>query len=182
MSKSNGKINGSGLAHGMGDIIYNCVMECVIEILKQAKMMYLPHYRGALWEDQFREKCEERNLTVTKDLSGRHDMEVNGYRVQCKITDYVPKTSGDAPRRVKIGTMRSIKANGGRYGYTIDDHDVVALLTGDQIYLIPADQIKNPQRPEFFKGSIRVEDYKHCIDAWSVFDGENPLPQGRLFT
>ena len=182
MSESNGEMNDGS---PINDLVDNCVNDirdiidnCVNDLLKIAKSMYHPHSRGVLSESQFRKMCEDRNLTVTKDLLGKHDMEVNGHRVQCKQTDVIicSKT------RIKIGTMRSIKANGSQYGYKTTEHDVVALSSKKRIYLIPVDQITNPKRPGFVKDTILLEDYKHCINAWSVFDGEKPLPQGRLFT
>ena len=154
----------------------NIVSRFLAEIADSCETLFSSHHKGMAWEAEFVCMCEKRGFSVTKDLPGRHDREVNGHKVQCKQIDQVIRGA------VSIDNMRPVKANGGERGYLVSEYDVLALRCSGNVYLVPSEELSDAQRQYFIRSRMVLDDFKHCISAWTIFSGEKPIPQGRLFT
>jgi len=153
------------------------LVETFVDSVREwAKRTYSSHDKGMQWETDFVQMCRKRGLDVRKEIKGRHDMEVSGYRVQCKKIDQVVNGM------VAIDNMRPVKANGGERGYKIIEYDVLSLMCNGSLYLVPVQELQDPCRAGFVRPRLRLEHHSHHLDAWAVFEGEIPNPIDRLFT
>lgn len=90
-----------------GTRLLEVLQKFLIDVAEAAQETFSSHHKGTGWEKRFKDECKQRGLKVEKVVDGRHDMEVAGWRVQCKAIDEL--RSGWAA----IDNMRPVKANEG---------------------------------------------------------------------
>ena len=126
-----------------------------------AAMIHAPAYQ---FEHDFAREAKDRGMiayVVHKQL--KYDVIVKGFKVQCKRLDW-------------IGPNNSLKISKTQK-YRVGDFDVLALLHDSTTFLIPSWRLESNVKQGWLTTRINPFDYKHWIDAWSVFDGEKECDQ-----
>ncbi len=118
-----------------------------------------PHMKGYEFERQFSLMCEERGIYVSRGDRQHVDRVANGLRVQCK------NVTPDERGVVYIQP-------GQRTHYEVTDFDVLAMLAGGNVYLVPMEFL--PKTNGHVSIQVSVHGLCRWRDAWCVFVGSNP--------
>ena len=163
---------------GLKRLIHHKLDDFIDEIIELCRAEFSSHHKGIQWERDFLRLAKQHNLSAEKDSKcGRGDVKVENRRVQCKHLD--AHNNG----LVSIDNMRPVKANENNRGYMVGEYDVFALKHNDSVYLISATELVDNTRPGWLKNRIRICDYRHCVDNWTIFSGgEGNQPLDMLFT
>lgn len=113
--------------------------------------------KGKRFERWFRDEAESRGLSVVPATDSKHDVLVNGKRVQCKRID---KESGCICTTPIIGRPYC--------GYERDDWDVLAIQQRGTLLLIPVEAMLMDDGNRVMN-VIRIEDWISWKDRWGVF-------------
>lgn len=150
------------------------VVDRIIELAQQEMSS---HHKGAAWELRFIDLARDRGLDVrrSQQSEGRHDLWVAGVKVQCKHIDDIKGGCVD------IDNMRPVKSQDNERGYRVGEYEVLALQCRGDIYLVPANELEDPNRPGFLRSKLRLENHQHAIGNWGVFDGQGKAPNNWLF-
>lgn len=137
------------------------------ELEEAAREEFSSHHKGVQWQSEFGSMAESRGLTVAavRQHEGRHDLWVAGMRVQCKHID--ESRSGV----VSIDNMRPVKANNNERGYRVGEYEVMALRHSGNVFIIPASELVDNERPGFLMSKVQIVRFRDYIDAWTVFSG-----------
>lgn len=126
---------------------------------------------GFHWEDDLIAKCRERGLSC-RNLSKKkmpYDLEVNGLRVQCKMSSQ-EQVVDIRPARPLVNDKNAERA------YSVGDYDILAVLntcTGQQ-YFVPAKELIDPGKPDYMAKWFRWDDHAEAVGDWTVFETARP--------
>ena len=120
------------------------------------------HHKGKAFEEFVEEYARSLGLPV-ESASGRGDLIINGWRVQCKHVDEQRNGS------VCISNMRPVKGEGGIRGYKVASIDYFAIKTLGRVFIVPvcelsADGLVVNQRVEVAALENREDDWNQLSE------------------
>jgi hypothetical protein len=122
---------------------------------------------GWQWEDEFMASCELRDFVCVKDgLNSRHDLTVNGKKVQCKFS--ASKDRVDIRNKDKTFNRR----------YRPGDFDYMALKSLDDVYIVPIGALLTKDLTET-RQSVRISEIAHFHEKYEVFDVQDTSECGK---
>lgn len=119
--------------------------------------------KGMTFEAEFASIAHEKGMSVSRPpRRSRHDLVVNGKRVQCK------KMEGLARSFIMI---QSFTPGRGHTGYEREDWEVLAIRHKGSTAIIPVESLLMKCGVRV-KTAVHVEDFYRWIDRWDVLEGD----------
>jgi len=98
-----------------------------------------------------------------------YDLEVNGLRVQCKMSSQ-DQVVDIRPARPLVGDRDAVRA------YSYGDYDILAVfnsVTGDR-YFVPSKQLVDGNDVRYMQKWFRWDSFTEAVDDWTVFETSRP--------
>lgn len=134
---------------------------------------YVPstYVNGKEWERDFAELCKQRGFRVTMSSpTCEYDMLCNGFRVQCKKTEFVDQCGNFGRIRLSRGSGCSAANN-----YNADAFDVFAIWFDSQCFIVPVSEVgcsNGKMKRRFSVGAL-----PRFKDNWGFFAGQGATSQ-----
>ncbi len=122
---------------------------------------------GKAWEHKFAELARERGLHVNHmGPTCVYDLSINGFRVQCKSTNFVDHCGSDGRIRISRGSGCSARNN-----YKSDEFDIFAINHRQETFIVPVSVVGSIDGVMLRR--LRTSILRKYKDNWSLFEGMN---------
>ena len=122
-----------------------------------AEVEYHRRSKGNDFEHAWKASAESRGISVSRPSQRQHDWIANGLRVECKL------------KEGPVVNLLTTPVLGREFlGYCRDDWDVLVLLNGGVMRIIPASILMHDDGHRI-RNTIRPAAYPEWIDRWDVF-------------